>query len=66
MRILIMMLLLAFVSSNAMAGWVLKSVNREGKVAMWIDPETIIKSGDNFKMWTMNDYPAPMKFNDMT
>jgi hypothetical protein len=54
MKKIILMLLLAFASSNAMAEWV--GVAHNGVATMYANPATIRKTGNIVKMWTMSDY----------
>ncbi len=50
----ILMMLLAAVSSSAMAEWV--KVDEDKLVAAYADPTTIRKNGDKVKMWALWDY----------
>ncbi len=50
----ILMMLLAVVSSNAMAEWV--KVSEDKLVTVYADPTTIRKIGDKVKMWALWDY----------
>ena len=51
MRKIILILLLAVVSSNAMAEWV--AVNHNKYATGYADPATIVKDGNIAKMWSM-------------
>jgi hypothetical protein len=51
MRKAILMMLLAVVSSNAMAGWVKVGTTELGTV--YADPATIYTNGQNVKMWSL-------------
>jgi hypothetical protein len=51
---IILMLLLAVVSSSAMAEWVDAAAN--GTQRLYYDPATIRKTGDVVKMWHLHDY----------
>jgi hypothetical protein len=51
MRNIILILLLAVVSSNAMAEWV--AVNHNKYATGYADPATIVKDGNIAKMWSM-------------
>ncbi len=51
----ILILLLATVSSHAVAEWINISTNSNGS-AIYADPTTIQKSGDRTKMWVLFDY----------
>ena len=50
----ILMMLLAVVSSSAMAEWV--KVSEDKLVTAYADPSTIRKLGDKVKMWALWDY----------
>jgi len=50
----ILMILLAVVSSSAMAEWV--KVSEDKLVTAYADPTTIRKLGDKVKMWALWDY----------
>jgi len=50
----ILMMLLAVVSSSAMAKWV--EVSEDKLVTAYADPTTIRKLGDKVKMWALWDY----------
>ena len=50
----ILMMLLAAVSSSAMAEWV--KVSEDKLVTVYADPTTIRKIGDKVKMWALWDY----------
>ncbi len=50
----ILMMLLAAVSSSAMAEWV--KVSEDKLVTVYADPTTIRKLGDKVKMWALWDY----------
>lgn len=53
MRKIILMLLLAFVSSNAMAEWV--AVGESEKATVYANPATIRKDEHKVKLWFMYD-----------
>jgi len=52
----ILMLLLAVVSSSAMAGWVEVDTSRRVGLTTYADPNTIRKSGNKVEMWVLYDY----------
>ena len=54
MHKVILMMLLAVVSSSAMAKWV--KVDEDKLVTAYADPTTIRKNGDKVKMWALWDY----------
>jgi len=54
MKKLLLTLMLAVVSSSAMAEWV--KVSEDKLVAAYADPTTIRKNGDKVKMWALWDY----------
>ena len=58
MRKVILMMLLAVLSSNAAAEWVRIGKNRIGTV--YADPTTISRSGNMAKMWDLLDYGAAL------
>jgi len=50
----ILMLMLAVVSSNAMAEWV--GVGKNENFIVYVEPSTIRKSGNKVKIWSLHDY----------
>lgn len=56
MRKVILMVLLAFVSSKAMAEWVAYDTYEDG--ASYADPATRHRHGNMVKMWLMDDFNA--------
>ncbi len=52
----ILMILLAVVSSSAMAEWVKVGVSTDKNTTIYADPSTIRKLGDKVKMWVMWDH----------
>jgi len=50
----ILMMLMAFVSNNAVAKWIAASVSEPGTTC--IDTATIPRAGDKVKMWAVMDY----------
>jgi len=54
MKRLLLTLMLAVVSSSAMAKWV--KVDEDKLVTAYADPNTIRKSGNKVKMWALWDY----------
>ena len=56
MKKLLLTLLLAAVSSSAMAEWVYVAKNKEGTYAVYADPTTIRKAGNTVKMWGLDDH----------
>ena len=64
MKKLLLTLLLAIVSSSAMAEWVKvgEAVWRDGShYSVYVDPTTIRKSGNMVKMWLLYDYGTVQK-----
>jgi len=59
MKKLLLTLMLAVVSSSAMTGWT-KAGSSVEKI-IYVDFETIRKSGNNVKIWTLYDYKEPKK-----
>lgn len=59
MRKVMLMLLLAVVSSSAMAEWA--KVGGNGTDTLYADPTSIIKSSNMVKMRTLNDYKTAIK-----
>ncbi|MBI5625752.1 MAG: hypothetical protein HY935_00885 [Nitrosomonadales bacterium] len=59
MRKVLLMLLLAFVSSGALAEWV--KVGGNGDNTLYADPASIIKSSNMVKMRTLHDYKVAVK-----
>jgi hypothetical protein len=57
----ILMLPLLVVSVNAMADWV--EVFRDGAYTVYADPATVVKTGDNTKMWVLYDYRSVQSSN---
>jgi hypothetical protein len=60
MRKMILILLLAVVSSNAMAEWV--AVNRNKYATGYADPATIVKDGNIATMWSLVDCKTITRF----
>lgn len=58
MNKIILMLVLAVVSSGAMAEWVDYGGDRENTFKIYINPSTLRKNGTNRKIWTMFDYKS--------
>ena len=56
MHKVILMLLLAVVSSNAIAEWVEVDTSRRVGLTAYADPDTIRKTGNRVKMWVLVDY----------
>ena len=56
MRKSILMLLLAILSSNAMADWAF--IERNEYYSLFVDGTTIRKTGNLARMWALNDYRA--------
>ena len=54
MKKLLITLLLAVLSTSAMAEWV--QINANNNSTTYVDPTTIRKVGNKVKMWTMHDY----------
>ncbi|MBE0627503.1 MAG: hypothetical protein IH606_22110 [Burkholderiales bacterium] len=54
MRKIILMLLLAFVSSGAAAEWV--PISRDGRITFYIDPATTIRAGERVRMWNLFNF----------
>src|ERR1035438_1213371 len=62
MHKIILMLLLAAVSSSAMAEWVMVSQSKE--TTAYFNPSTIKKKGEKVKMWDMLDFRRADKTDD--
>ncbi len=54
MKKLLLILMLAVVSSSAMAEWV--EIGTTDKNTVYVDPTTIRKSGNKVKMWVLYDF----------
>ncbi len=54
----ILMLLLAVVSSSAMAEWVVISDSDDLGITVYADPSSIRKSGNKVKMWILFDFSS--------
>lgn len=59
MRKILLMMLLAVASNNAMAEWVKVGSNESD--TLYADPTTIIKSANKVKMQTLHDYKMAIK-----
>jgi hypothetical protein len=59
MHKIVLMMLLAAVSSGAMAEW--KAVGSNESTAIYIDLATIKKTGNMALMWHLTDYKTPQK-----
>lgn len=62
MRKAVLMMILAVVSSSAMAEWVKVSVNED--FISYANPATILKNGNMVKMWCLYDFNAPQRMGD--
>jgi hypothetical protein len=56
MKKLLLTLMLAVMSSSAMAEWVRVDYNSDKGVTTYVNFFTILKSGDTIKMWDLRDY----------
>ncbi len=61
MKKLLFVLILAVVSSSVMAEWVEIAGSAEGTdetevITVYADPETILKTGNRVKIWSLTDY----------
>ncbi len=65
---IILMLLLAAVSSSSYADWVNfgTSVTRDGNVTAYVNQSTIQKNGSKSKMWILYDSRTPRKLETLT
>jgi len=54
----ILMMLLAVMSSSAMAKWI-EVGSKQDEVRTYIDPATISKAGNMVKLWTLTDRKTP-------
>jgi hypothetical protein len=61
MRKIILMLLLAVVSSSAMAEWV--NLGNDGDITAYVEPTTIRKDGNTAEMWYLVDYKTTKKID---
>jgi hypothetical protein len=53
---IILIFLLAAVSSNAMAEWAKFGTVIDGNITFYADPTTIRKNGEMVRMWVLQDY----------
>ena len=58
MKKLLLTLMLAAVSSSAMAEWVYVAKDKEETFTVYADPTTIRKTGNTVKMWSLDDYKS--------
>lgn len=58
MRKVILVMLLAVVSSNAVAEWIPIGNNKTNDFVMYVNPSTILKSGNKVKMWELLNYKS--------
>lgn len=61
MKKLLFVLMLAVVSSNAMAEWTQIGDDAEGGVKTFVRKDAIAKNEDRALMWTLKDYENPIK-----
>jgi hypothetical protein len=59
---LLLILMLAVVSNSAMAGWVY--INKSIDTFYYINPDTILKSGNTVKMWILGDFIEARKLKN--
>lgn len=65
MRKVILMMLLAIVSSNAAAEWVLVGSSKDG-MTVYADTNRILKAGNKIKMWRLFDFNSTQKANGVS
>lgn len=65
MRRAVLMMILAVMSSSAMAKWV-EAGSKLDVVSTYIDPATIRKEGNMVKVWTLTDRKAPRTIGGVT
>jgi hypothetical protein len=56
MKKLLLTLMLAVVSSSAMAEWVEVEISADGNTAIYANPATLQKKDERVKMWTLLDH----------
>ena len=56
MHKVILILLPALLSSNAMAEWVKFGTVNDGNITFYADPSTVRKNGERVRMWVLQDY----------
>ena len=61
MKKTILMLMLAAMSTGAMAEWVAIGSGEDYASTEYVDSTTIRRSGDMVKMWSLSDYKSPQK-----
>lgn len=73
MNRLVLLLLLAVASSNAMAEWVLLEVHADStnsksdkSFVLYADPASIRKKGDKVKLWVLYDFRKPVTMYNKT
>lgn len=64
MRKVILIMLLAFVSSNAMAEW--KNVFKNDSSSIYIEFSTVRRAGDMVKFWQLIDYKAAQNMDKIS
>ncbi len=60
MRKVILMMILAIVSSNAAAEWVFVGSSKDG-MTVYADPNRILKAGNKVKIWRLFDFNSSQK-----
>src|ERR1017187_4578404 len=64
MRKTVLVLLLAIVSNNAIAEWVLLGTDNDETASVYADPSSFSKNGDMVKIWSMIDFQKAAKLSD--
>ncbi len=65
MKKLLLILMLAFVSSRAMAEWVEIAKDEEETFSAYADPATIRKADNRVKIWVLTDHKIAQEPDDM-
>ena len=63
MKKILQTLILALVANTVMAEWSLVDESADGSVTIYADFDTIQKTEDNVKMWSLGDFKAVKEFS---
>ncbi|MDV6345256.1 surface-adhesin E family protein [Nitrosomonas sp. Is37] len=58
MKKILLALIIALTANTVMAGWSLVDESADGSVTIYADFDTIQKTGDKIKMWSLGDFKA--------
>lgn len=63
MKKILLTLILALIAHAVMAGWSLVDESADGSTIIYVDFDTIQKTEDNIKMWSLGDFKTVKEFS---